>query len=70
MTSESPERETHRRRIHDLDPERRKELAALIRASLLKIPGEVEQLRRNERDLVEWLTEFAPEMLPEQYRNS
>lgn len=64
----SEQQEERRRQIRDMDPETLRGIAEIIQASLLKIPGEIERLREHEQNMVEWLTEFAPDLLPEQYR--
>ncbi|BEL07864.1 hypothetical protein Q0Z83_060550 [Actinoplanes sichuanensis] len=56
--------EQRRARILALSPEDRAFLAGIIRRQLDRIPDQIAKLREDEQALTEWLTEFAPEMLP------
>lgn len=60
--AEAPQ--AHRERILALHPDDRAGLARLMRKQLDRIPTRIARLHEDEKALTEWLTEFAPELLP------
>jgi hypothetical protein len=66
---ETPEsRVAGRERLLAMSPADRASLAEIISKRLAAVPARIADLKLQEEAAVEWLTEFAPELLPEKYR--
>jgi hypothetical protein len=67
MSNPEDDREARRARILAMTPEARADLATLMRRSLDKIPAQITKLQEEQKQLTDWLAEFAPDLAPVQH---